>query len=410
MSQAQAGPGLTAPRTAIGLADWPGGDPADAAFSPAELARRREALITVLAGTGATHALVYGAERAGSAIGWLTGWPVTREAALLLSPGEPGVLFVCFANHVPNARRLARGVEVRPGGDSALRAALDLLAARGGRAGRLAVIGPVPARAGDRLAAAAREVVFCDREYTALRLVKSAEEIAWMRAGAAMTDAAVAALAAAARPGISEAECCAAMEGAYIPAGGQTHIHYLGATTMAAPDLCVPAQWPSGRRLAAGDVLICEVSASYGGYPGQLLRTFAVACDPSPLYAELHRVADAAFTAMAARLRPGARASDLLAAARVITDAGYTIYDDLVHGFGGGYLPPVISRRALETGTLAEDFTFAAGMTVVLQPNVITPDERAGVQTGELVLITGTGWEPLHAFPRGFRRAAGRSG
>ena len=33
------------------------------------------------------------------------------------------------------------------------------------------------------------------------------------------------------------------------------------------------------------------------------------------------------------------------------------------------------------------DFTFAAGMTVVVQPNVVTPDERAGVQTGELLLV-----------------------
>jgi Xaa-Pro aminopeptidase len=324
------------------------------------------------------------------------------------------------------------------------------------------VIGPVPARAGGRLAAAAGEIVFLDREYTALRLVKSGEEIAWMRAGAAMTDDAVAALAAAARPGMTEAECCAALEGAYIAAGGLTHIHYLGVTAMAEPSLCVPAQWPSPRRLRAGDVLTCEVSASHRGYPGQLLRTFTIAAPATPLYEDLHRVAAAAFGAMAARLRAGAVAGDLTAAAaEIILGAGYTIYDDLVHGFGGGYLPPVISRADLESGRPAAPparrppagnptraaapparrppagnptraaapparrppagnptraaaapggrppaggFTFAAGMTVVLQPNVITPDERAGVQTGELVLVTETGWEPLHRYPRGLGR------
>ncbi|MGE5137570.1 MAG: M24 family metallopeptidase [Gemmatimonadota bacterium] len=357
----------------------------------------------MLAASDVSHALVYGAERAGSAVPWLTGWPVTREAALVLSPGEPDVLFVCFDNHVPNARRIARGAEVRPGGRSALATALSLLAARAGRPARLGVIGPVPARAAARLAEAAGEAVFLDPEYTRLRLVKSAEEIEWLRAGARMSDAAVAALAAAARPGLSEAGCHAALESAYIPAGGQTHIHYLGATAMDRPGLCVPAQWPASRRLAAGDVLTCEVSAAYGGYPGQLLRTFAVDSEPTPAYRDLHAVAEAAFGAMAARLRPGASAADLLAAARVITDAGYTIYDDLVHGFGGGYLPPVLSRSALESG-LAEDFTFTAGMTVVLQPNVITADERSGVQTGELMLVTGTGCESLHRYPRGFAR------
>lgn len=282
---------------------------------------------------------MYGAERAGTAIGWLTGWPVTREAALLLTPGEPDVMFVCFNNHVPNARRLARGVQVRPGDRSALQAALSLLAERAGRPARLGIIGPVPARAGAALAAAAGELVFLDQEYTRLRLVKSAEEIAWLRAGARMSDAAVAALAAAARPGASEAECIAALESAYIPAGGQTHIHYLVATPMSQPEVCVPAQWPSARRLAAGDALTCEVSASYGGYPGQLLRTFAVGCEPAPLYRELHQVAEAAFEAITARLRAGATASDLIAAAGLITSAGYTIYDDLVHGYVAATCP-----------------------------------------------------------------------
>ena len=399
------------------------------------MARRREALTDLLREHGADQALVYGFDRSGSAVEWLTGWPVTREAALLLHPGEQDLLFVCFNNHVPNARRLAPAADVRPGNASALDAALDALASRADqgatapapsgpgrprrptRPARLGVIGPVPARAGDRLAATAGQIVFLDREYTSLRLVKSDEELAWMRAGAAMSDDAVTALAAAARPGMTEPECCAALEGAYIAAGGLTHIHYLGVTAMAEPSLCVPAQWPSPRRLRAGDVLTCEVSASHRGYPGQLLRTFTIAAPATALYEDLHRVAAAAFGAMAAQLRAGAAAGDLTAAAaEIILGAGYTICDDLMHGFGGGYLPPVVSRADLESGRTgapptrrppAGNFTFAAGMTVVLQPNVITPDERAGVQTGELVLVTESGWEPLHRYPRGLARIGG---
>jgi Xaa-Pro aminopeptidase len=392
-----------ADRDKLGRVTWPAGDPSSARFTPAEMARRRRALEDVLARRETGHVLVYGAERAGSAIGWLTGWPVTREAALVLSPGEPDIMFVCFDNHVPNARRLAPSLDVRKGGRSALAAALDLLAERAGHPPRLGIVGPVPARAGRRLAAAAGEVVFLDADYTRLRLIKSAEEIAWLRAGARMSDEAVAALAAAAKPGVSEAECVAALERAYVPAGGQTHIHYLGVTTMDRPTQCVPAQWPSARRLSAGDVLTCEVSAAYGGYPGQLLRTFAIGGAPPARYGDLHEVAETAFDAMAAKLAPGAQARDLLAAAGLITGAGYTVYDDLVHGFGGGYLPPVLSRPALESGT-TDDFTFEAGMTVVIQPNVITRDEQAGVQTGELVLVTETGWESLHRFPPGFAR------
>ena len=38
---------------------------------------------------------------------------------------------------------------------------------------------------------------------------------------------------------------------------------------------------------------------------------------------------------------------------------------------------------------------------VVVQPNVTTKDRTAGVQTGEMVLITETGIERFHAVPRG---------
>jgi Xaa-Pro aminopeptidase len=43
-------------------------------------------------------------------------------------------------------------------------------------------------------------------------------------------------------------------------------------------------------------------------------------------------------------------------------------------------------------------------MTVVVQPNVVTQDQKAGVQMGELIRVTKTGFERLHTAPRGFSR------
>jgi hypothetical protein len=40
-------------------------------------------------------------------------------------------------------------------------------------------------------------------------------------------------------------------------------------------------------------------------------------------------------------------------------------------------------------------------MLVVVQPNVVTKDARAGIQMGECVLITETGAESIHTVPRG---------
>ena len=85
----------------------------------------------------------------------------------------------------------------------------------------------------------------------------------------------------------------------------------------------------------------------------------------------------------------------------MIEEAGFTTIDDLMHGYGGGYLPPIVGSQE-PAGRNDSRPPFQAGMTVVVQPNVVTPDGTAGVQTGELVLITKTGIERLHAMPRGF--------
>ena len=374
-------------------------------FSDAEMRRRRAALEAVMAEHDVGHLLIYGANRFGSAVGWLTRWPVTREALVVVSPGERDVLLVDFFNHVPNAARIATEAEVRPAAPSGIAGAVEELCRRGAAGGRVGLIGPLGHRQHARLAELAG-VVDLGAQYTRLRLAKSPEEIEWLRVGCALTDDAVRALRDGARPGLDERELGALVEGAYVARGGTTHIHYFAATSMAAPAMAVPAQWPSTRCLEAGDALTCEISASWWDHPGQLLRTFAVAAEPTPLYRELHAAADAALDAILAVLRPGATAADVVAAAQVIEDAGFTTRDDLLHGFVGGYLPPVLGSPSRQLGPVP-DFAFEAGMTVVVQPNVVTPEETAGVQTGELVLIGSEGPERLHAVERGMLRAGG---
>jgi Xaa-Pro aminopeptidase len=373
-------------------------------FSDAEMARRRAAIEAVMAAHEVDHLLVYGANRSGSAVGWLTRWPVTREALVVVTPGERDVLLVDFYNHVPNAARIATEADVRPAAPSGIARAVEALRARGAAGRRVGLIGPLGHAAHARLAAGVGEVVALDAAYTRLRLVKSPEEIAWLRVGCELTDAAVLALRDGARPGVDERELGALVERAYLARGGTTHIHYFAATSMAAPAMAVPAQWPSARRLEAGDALTCEISAAWWDHPGQLLRTFAVAAEPAPLHRELHAAADAAFDAILAVLRPGASAADVVAAAGVIENAGFTTRDDLLHGFVGGYLPPVVGSPSRQIAPVP-DFTFAAGMTVVVQPNVVTTDERAGVQTGELVVVGDDGPERLHGVERGLLRA-----
>ena len=363
-------------------------------FSDREMSRRRDALAAELDAAGAQHAVIYGANRAGPAVGWLTRWPVTREALAVFTPGERDLLLVNFYNHIPNAERIATEADVRWAGPKPMSTAVEELHRRGARGGRVAVIGPLGYRPHAALSEFATPVPL-DEAYTRLRLRKSLEELDWLRVGCRFTDDAVRAVEQGAGPGVDERELGNLAERAYAGRGGTTHIHYFG--------VAVPAQWPAARRLERGDVLACEISASYWDYTGQLLRTFVVGDEPSPRVRELHEVADAAFDAILGRVQPGAMAMELVEASAVIGDAGFTTRDDLVHGFVGGYLPPVLgdTTRTLEN---VPDFTLEEGMTIGIQPNVVTPDESAGVQTGELVAVRADGAERLHDYERGLLR------
>jgi Xaa-Pro aminopeptidase len=345
-------------------------------------------------------------QRTGNAPQWITGWPGTVEAFVIFQPSEPMVMHVEWYNHVPLARRIARDADVRWGEHRGTSLTIQELKRRSAK--RVGLIGPLASR---KLKEVEKEfeVVPLDAEYVRLRLIKSDEEIEWLRIGAALSDAGFRALLEGTRPGLTERELANLVERAYVGQGGTTFIHYIGVTSMAEPHLCVPPQYASSRKVSTGDVVFCELSAYWWDYAGQVLRSFTVGADPTPLYRSLHRTAEQAFDSVTSVIRHGTTMAQIVDAAAVIEDAGFTIYDDLMHGFGGGYLPPIVGSRSRPAGPLPE-MTLEENMTVVVQPNVVTPDHKAGVQVGELIRVTRNGFEKLHIAPRGFFRCPDRDG
>jgi Xaa-Pro dipeptidase len=362
--------------------------------------RRRGALAAIAESAPVDLILVCGENRSGTGVGWLTGWPVTAEAIVVFDPRRPCVMFVQYHNHVPLARRIAFDCDARWGGPATIDALEDELGKRNSK--KIGVIGPLSATK-QRALGRRVELVDLNAAYARLRQVKSPEELDWVRIGAWLSDRAIEALLAEARSGLDERALWRICENAYVGEGGTTWIHYFGVTSMGRPDLCVPAQYPAARRLRAGDAVLCEISAQFWEYPGQVLRSFTVDADPTALYRALYDTAQAAFDAVLSRIRKGTRASALVDASRVIEEAGFTTCDDLVHGFVGGYLPPVLGSTSRPAGAIP-DTELETGMTLVVQPNVVTRDGRAGVQLGELVVVGEAGCERLHRAPLGFMR------
>ena len=370
-------------------------------FSEHEMARRRAAIEALLTQAECDHLVFCGANRFGSAVQWLTQWPVTAEAVGVLTPRERDALFVQFVNHTPQASILAEKADVAWGGESSIAAAIRTLERRGARSDRVATLGPMTAEQHAALSAKFGTLKSFNREYIRLRQVKSAEELDWLRIGAYFSDLGMAALRDGVKPGLNERELGDLVERAYIRHGAVHVIHYFGVTSMQAPDLGVPRQFPRMRRVQPGDVAVAEITAAFWDHPGQVLRSFALG-EPNGLYRDLHAAADAAFDAIASVLKAGATPAQVIEASGVIEDAGFTIIDDLLHGYGGGYLPPILGTKSRPAGRVPDD-PFRAGQTVVIQPNVVTRDGKAGVQTGEMVLITEAGIERMHTLPRGFQ-------
>jgi len=365
------------------------------------MARRRHVLLAAMEYAGVDHLLVCGEQRSGSCVPWLTGWPVTTEALVIVSPSDESLMFMEYYNHWPLAKRMAHATQVQWGEHVGIDKVVEELKRRGAK--RLGVIGPLSYRKGKKLEAAFEALVEMNRAYVDLRLIKSAEEIDWLRIGAAYSDAAIEALRRELKPGLTERDLLDITEHAYVPHGGVTQIHYFGATSMRNPDCCVPRQFPENRAIGAGDVVFCEISGSFWDYAGQVLRTFTVADDPTPLYQDLYAAAEAAFDAIAAVLRAGTTTRQIIEVSGVIEKGGFTTCDDVMHGYGGGYLPPVLGSQSRPAGPIP-DMALQAGMCVVIQPNPITRDQRAGVQVGELVHITEHGFERLHKVPRAMFR------
>ncbi len=389
-------------------------------FSTTEMARRWTLARELMQRRGLGALLLFGnsgVNRHNQAnVFWLTNH-LDLHHAYLVAPSEPSLepaLYVGLRNHVPDAREISEVPLVEWGGyDPAESIAARLRATRLDR-GRLGLVGvnatfamglPFQHYRALRTALPNAEVEDVTAEFARLRAVKSAEELSWLRRAAAFTDQAIHALAAEARPGIPEYALPGIAEGAYRRDGGQPHIAFIRSMPMSDPTGCVPAQNPSDRRLAPGDVIITEISASYWGYSGQIHRPIFVAADPSPPWRRLFDTALDAYRQIAGVIRPQATERDVIRAGAIIGERGYRIYDDLVHGYGVDIHPPLVDRSCCEywpwdeARPAPEGRRFDRNMVIVIQPNPITPDERMGLQLGALTVVTDTGAESLHRIP-----------
>lgn len=335
-----------------------------------------------------------------TSVQFFSNWPSQVQSYVVFAVGEPPYLLLRLWNHLPDAQRIAVIDDIRYGGDTPAEQGATLggdLARRGSK--RVGLVGVIPHADYDalRTALAAADFVDLNGHYQSFRLVKSEAEMVFTRIGSRMNDAAVAALASALKPGLNELDIARIVEETYLDQRGINLIHFSLTTSMADPQIVVPHQYHPDRLIAAGDVIVTEISTTFWGYAGQILRTFVIGAEPTRRYARLHQVGLETYQTLTNLMHPGVTVGRLLDTADLIAEAGFDIWDDLIHGFGGAYLPPILRTRANRGATHPDDFAYREGTLLVVQPNVI--DGPAGVQVGNSMQITANGPAVTQSYP-----------
>jgi Xaa-Pro aminopeptidase len=348
---------------------------------------------------GVEAALVYGSGRYASDIYWLSDWPSSREAYLLMQTGREPVILMQLFNHFPMAKVMSWIEDVRWAGANTTNSVADLIAERGLATKKIGLVGSISYQVYNRLREKYPSATFVDLggKLRMMRTVKSAAEIERIGIASKLTDQSIQALAEGLRAGLREDEIPALIEPVYLKAGGYAGIHFMSSMPMRAPDFCVPSQFHSNRVLQKGDALITEISGAYSGYSGQIHRTFSIGEGPTADWQKMHDAAMQAFDILSKVIKDGATTAEAEEAAEIIHRRGYSTYDDLVHGVN--QYPPIFQTKTRKRHD-SREITFRENMVIVIQPNLITYDERMGLQFGETLVVKKNGCESLNAYPR----------
>ena len=289
--------------------------------------------------------------------------------------------------------------DVRWAGANTTRSVVDLIGERSLEAKKIGLVGSISYQVYNRLREAYPNTSFSDvsGKLRMMRTVRSLEEIERIRLASKLTDQSIQALAENLHAGLREDEIPAIIEPVYLKAGGYAGIHFISSMPMREPDFPVPSQFHSNRRLQKGDALITEISGAYSGYSGQIHRTFSIGEGPTPEWQKMHDAAMEAFDVLSKVIKDGATTTEAEEAAEVIHQRGYSTYDDLVHGVN--QYPPIFQTKTRKRHE-SREMVFRENMVVVIQPNLITYDEKMGLQFGETLVVKKTGCETLNAYPR----------
>ena len=325
---------------------------------------------------------------------WLTGFTGTNAAAVV---GAGAPRFVTDFRYLTQSAEQVDGVWEREIGTDLLKRVVEGLPAGPLRLGFDDAHITVEQHAQLERLVAERDVelVAAGGLVEALRAVKDPDEIAKIRAAAALADAAFEDVVGAGLVGRTEREVALDLEIEMRRRGAQgtSFSPIVAAGEHGASPHAVPRDVP----IPAGTLVVIDWGAQLDGYASDCTRTVATGdLDPRDraVYDTVLRAQEAALAAV----RAGPTGQELDAIARaIIDDAGHA--EHFGHGLGHGvgmevHEGPRLSKQRKDV--------LVAGNVVTVEPGIYVPG-AVGVRIEDLVAVTADGHEVLNGLPKTLR-------
>ena len=227
-----------------------------------------------------------------------------------------------------------------------------------------------------------------------LRLFKSPQEIAYARRAAELSDAALDAALPLVRPGASEADILAAMQGAVFSGGGDYPANEFIIGSGEDALLC---RYKAGRRqLTATDQLTLEWAGVFAHYHAPMMRTVIIG-EPTPRHVELYEACRLSLDAITAILRPGTTFGEVFDAhADVMDERGLTRHRLNACGYsvGARFTPSWMEHQMFHTGNPLE---IAPDMTLFVHMIIMDSESGTAMTLGQTYLTTEDAPESLSA-------------
>ncbi len=227
--------------------------------------------------------------------------------------------------------------------------------------------------------------------------IHSAEELDCVRKAGILCQRAMEAMAARAKPGVTEYELRAAAGAAILEGGGDIDFLIIGSTAMANPAMVFGNPRPSARKLQAGDIINMELAAGYRGYTAQVGSPICLGPPTDMVKQFWEEITLPGYQRMAAEIKPGNSVEAIQTAGKFFRQKGVQSRPIHAHGIDLITDGPHVFCEHVD----AEPFerTFKPGMVFMAEPNPITADGNFGIFLGHTYIVTATGHEIVDQWP-----------